>query len=254
MIAVVTGVSRFYFKVVEELKERNQDFLSLKLGQTIPSFVDVVITTGDEMVGIAFEKKVSGDDIPLVVERAIQLLNGVRSSFNNLVVGIDPGVKPGLVVLGDKTVVFIQHLASPEDVADVMGEVLKRYTADEVLVKVGSGGGAYSSRVLKTLQENFDVPVEIVDEISTTPTVGKSDGKPLTKDIVAAINIALKEGYLLKREVAVLPKKGEIKNIQRDSRKLSRDITISEELAEMVVKGEISLEEAIKQQKEKKIR
>ncbi|MFQ5887145.1 MAG: hypothetical protein ACE5HY_00435 [Candidatus Hydrothermarchaeales archaeon] len=251
MIGVVTGVSRFYFEVVKELKKRNQNFLSLKVGQTIPGYVDVVITTNDERDEIDFEEIVSGDDIPLVVDRAIQLLKGTKNTFKRLVVGIDPGVKPGLVVLGDKTIVFIQHLTSPEDVADVLEDVLKRYTAEGVVVKVGSGGGAYSSRILKILQENFDVPIEVVNEISTTPSVGKANRKPLIKDIVAAINIALKDGHLLKREVEVLPKKGEIKNIQRESRTLSRDITISKELAERVLTGEITLEEAIKKQRKK---
>lgn len=254
MIAVVTEVSRFYFEVVRELKKRNQDFLSLMLDQKIPSYVDVIITTGEERERIDFENVVSGGDIPFLVDEAIGALRGTKTSFEKLIIGIDPGVKPGLVALGDKSVIFIQHLGSPEEVSSVLKDVLKRYDAEEILVKVGSGGGAYRSRILKGLQENFDLPIEVVDEISTTPSVGKTYQRSKIKDIIAAINIALKDGRLLKSGVEILPKKGEIKNIQRESRILSENITISEELAERVLKGELTIEEALKNQKEKKVR
>ncbi len=251
MIAVVTGISRFYFEIAGELKKRDQDFLSLKLGQTIPRYVDVVITTDEEKEKIDFEKIVSGDNIRLVVDQAIQTVKGAKSVFKHLVIGIDPGVKPGLVVMGDKTIIYIQHLISPEEASEVIENVLKRYKAEEILIKVGSGGDTYRSRILKNLQQNFDIPIEVVNEISTTPTVGKVNGKPQVKDIVAAINIALKEGKLLKKEVKVEPKKGEIKNIQKQSRKISNDITISQKLAEQVLKGKITIEEAIQKQKKK---
>ena len=254
MIAIVTEDSRFYYKIVKELEKKNTQFVTLKTDQKIPSYIDIVITTNREKDKIHFENTITGDKISEIVERAINYNKGTKNPIEKLIIGIDPGTKPGLVAIGDKTIIYKKQLKTPEQATTTIQKILKRYKAEKTLIKVGSGGGTYQTRILKTLQDNFNIPIEIVDEISTTPNYKKNPlQKQMIKDIAAAINIALKEGHTLKKQINIKPKKGEIKNIQKESRKKSQDITISATLAEKVIKGEISLNEAIKKQRQKTI-
>jgi len=236
-VAIITKNPYFYYKVIEELKKAEIEYLTIDFSQKIPAKIKVVITSKEEREKVNFPIVLSGDARE-VIEECLRILKPKK--YNQLIIGIDPGLRPGIAVLGDGKVVETKKLSSPESIEKTLKDILKRSKAEEIVVRVGRGGGVYQSRILKLLQENFPYKIEIVDERKTTPT-NKSK-----KEIIAAINIAIKEGRLLKEKIEVSPTKGEIKELQRQSRLLSKEITISRELAEQVAKGDISLEEAIK--------
>ncbi len=238
----MTDVPLFYYGAVKELKERGVEFLTLALDDEVPSIVGAVLTTEEERDRIDFKEVVS------TVNEALRIVNGVTGGFEALVLGIDPGPKPGFAVLGDGKVIHSELLRSPEDVLEASNRALGTYSGKSVTFRVGRGGGVYKARILKILQENFDTTIEVVDESHTTPM---DAGAASLKDIAAAINIAMKQGRLLKQKIEVSPTDGEIKNIQRDSREISGNITINKELAERVAKGEITIDEAIKTQRGK---
>ncbi len=87
-----------------------------------------------------------------------------------------------------------------------------------------------------------------MNESRTTPKVGGGVESSSVVDIVASINIGLREG----RETTIgdvlevkEPTKKEIEHIKRRSRELSGNITISSRLAREVALGNLTLEEAI---------
>jgi len=232
----MTEVPLFYYEAARELRERRVDFLTLAMGDEIPEIVGAVLTTEEEREQIDFK------DVASTIDEALWLDGGHKSAYESMVLGIDPGPTPGFAVVGDRKVIHSELLRSPEDVLGASKKALDSFTAKSVTFRVGTGGGVYKARTLKILQENLDIPIEVVDEKSTTPAYA---GTTSTKDIEAAISIALKGGRILKKKIEVSPTEGEIKNIQRDSRKISGNITISKELAERVAKGEITIDEAI---------
>jgi len=92
------------------------------------------------------------------------------------------------------------------------------------------------------------VPIEIVDETRTTPAQQK---RRSIRDSEAAAVIALLSGGRVQSTLPIETSRGAIKNIQRWSRQLSEGrFTISEKTALQVLKGELSLLEAL--QKEQK--
>ena len=87
----------------------------------------------------------------------------------------------------------------------------------------------------------------IVDETKTTPTqeIRRSD-----RDREAAAAIALLTGGKVQKRLPLKPTKGEIRNIQERSRKLSGGkFSISEKIAIQVLEGKISLKEAVELEK-----
>ncbi|MEE8168808.1 MAG: hypothetical protein V3T58_08070 [Candidatus Hydrothermarchaeales archaeon] len=246
MIALVTGNSRFYYEGARELKRRGVEFLSLSPSDEIPGHVKVVLTSEEEKGVIDFPDVVTAKDISAAIGACLRISKGV-GACERLIIGIDPGKKPGIAVLADGVIVEADRLKSPEEVLGAVDEALDAYPGGTVLIRVGKGGGIYKNRILKALQ-NLDAHIEMVDETSTTPDL-KMASSPELKDIIAAVNIALKKGHSLKGTIELLPKQGEIKELQKESRKLSGNITISKELAERVAKGELSLEDAVKEHK-----
>lgn len=249
MIAIITENPRFYYEIVRELKKKRIEFLSLTFNEEIPGFVRVVITSKKEKGNIEFPNVVARANAKETVAEALRILRGQKKSYNELVIGIDPGIRPGLVVLGDKEVISIDRINSPEGILNAMKKIFAVFKSRKKMVKVGKGGGVYRNRIIKIIQENFKLPIQIVDETSTTKVI--SGPKESVKDIIAAINIALKEGIGIKSRVEIAPNAGEIKKIQEESRVVSKRVTISKKLAEKVLKGELTLEGAIKVQRKK---
>lgn len=236
-VAIITKNPYFYYKVVEELKKAKIEYITLDFAQRIPAKVKVVITSKDEREKINFPC-VLAEDAEKVIKKCLKILKPRK--YELLIIGIDPGLRPGIAILGDSKVIETIKLTYPEEIETTLKDLLKRIKAEKILIRIGRGGGVYRSRILKLLQKNFPYEIEIVDERRTTP-INKSK-----KDIIAAINIAIKEGKLLKEKIEISPTKGEIKELQKQSRLLSKNITISKELAEEVAKGKLSLEEAIR--------
>lgn len=245
MIAIVTEEPRFYYEAARELAERKLAFLSFGLEEEIPPFVKVVLTSEGEKRRVRFERVVARGETSAAIDECVRVLRGFRTKYGKLVVGVDPGLKPGVAVLGDSLVVEAHHLSSPEQVLGTVKSMLDVYSGEETIIRVGDGGGIYRLRILKLLQDNLAFPIETVDENSTTPALGRENGSPALRDILAAINIALKEGLLLKEKVQLEVSEGEIKNLQHASRQISGNLTISRKLAERVAKGELTLEEAV---------
>jgi hypothetical protein len=94
---------------------------------------------------------------------------------------------------------------------------------------------------------SLEIPIEIVDETKTTPS---QQIKRMDRDSEAAAAIALLTGGKVQKKLPLEPTKGEIKNIQEKSRKLTNgEFSISKKIAIDVLKGNISLKKAIQKEK-----
>jgi hypothetical protein len=246
IIGVMTENFSIYYEIVKVLKERKIPFISLSLDDAIPGNVGLVLSTPDELPRIWFDHKLAiteKDDISLMIDKALKILEG-KEKFNRLIIGIDPGKRPGVAVMGDGEILEVYHVDSPEKVVSILKRVLKTYSKAEVLIRIGHGDPTHRNRIINTLF-NLGVQIEMVDETSTTR-------KTVQPDIKAAIDIALSGGIPIKSKLEVKPTAGEIKDIQRISRLESNGaLTISKPLAQKVAAGKITIEEAIKSQQKK---
>jgi hypothetical protein len=249
MMAVVTSLPRFYHQAVNELKKEGVKFLSLKPDEDIPPDVDVVITSASEKVHIVFPTVIAALSAKEAVREALQMKKGLKKGYSSIFLGVDPGKAIGIVAMGEGKILSEEVLRSPEGIVHFIKEVEERFGPDTMIIKVGATGGAYRNIIIAKIQENFNHPVQIIDEDSTTKPKRESRRLGLHKDILAARKIALKTGETLHQRVEIAPAPGEIRNVQKESRKRSGHTTISKELAEAVAKGEIGLDEAIRLQK-----
>jgi hypothetical protein len=242
IIAVMTENFSLYYDIVKLLKQEKLSFLSLSFDDKIPPNVGVIITDKNERNKFKFDPVVVvNNDIRRAVDEAQKFLSG-KDMYSNLIIGIDPGKRPGIAVLGDGEVIQGFQTDSPEGATEIVKQVLELYQAQEIKIRIGHGAPTYRNRIINALF-SLKIPIEIVNETNTTKKVDWDD-------IRAAVDIALGSGYLIKSPYQIKPRTGELKNIQRISRLESGGaVTISMELAKKVAIGEITLEKAIELQK-----
>ncbi len=244
IIAVVTDNFRFYYDIVKELKQRDIPFISISPKDPVPEDVEVVITTERERDAVDFKNVVAvSQDIRKGVRRALSILSG-KASYQQMIVGVDPGSKPGVALVGDGQVLETTYADSPEDVKNIVERYMNGYEYQNILVRIGHGDRTNRNRTIGVLRE-LPVIMEIVNEERTTKG-------GISPDLEAAKQIAMSIGELVVGEYAIESTVGEQREMQRRSRiKSEGEITISRDLAKKVVEGELNLKEAIVLQKKK---
>lgn len=240
---MATDNFQFYYDIVKELKQRDIPFISLSPTDPVPPNVDIIITTEEEADGIDFEKIVPiSDDIRKGVRKALSMTSE-KESYQQMIVGIDPGYRPGVALIGDGKVLETAYSENPEKVRRIVERYIDGYDFIDLIVRIGHGDKTNRNRTINSLKD-IPVRVEIVNEEDTTH-------QGSTPDLEAAKEIAFTKGELIHGPYDVEATEGEKREIQRRSRiKSNGEITISKELAKKVVEGEIELSEAIKKQKE----
>jgi len=240
IIGVMTEDFNYFYEIVQILKRNGEPFIFLGLSDPVPLSVGVIITGNREKGLIDFPKVVTSKDPENAVNLAISILRG-GERFEEVVVGIDPGPRPGMVVIADGKLIIKKVVRFPEMIADEISEMISYMGFSHLRVRIGHGDPTNRNRTICAIWDLID-SVEIVDETSTTAQVEHPDAE-------AALQIAKAHGHQLLEPPAICPTDGEIREIQRLSRIESEGrITISYELARAVAKGAISLREAIDSQ------
>jgi len=240
-IGLQTDDPRAYYCVIEALRERGLPFVLLEFSDPIPANVGVVITTEEEKDRVAFDKVVADADPDVAISKALVMLSGDRE-VKELTIGIDPGTRPGFAAIGDGKVLRTCIAESPEGVRNLLDEMIRAHPNADVIVRIGHGDRTNRNRIFNTLWDDGH-KLEIVDERNTTK-------RSQTPDEDAAVDIAITPGYKPRKRQDVEPCDGEIRNIQRLSRLESAgSVTVSRDLAKMVAKGELTMEDAIALQK-----
>lgn len=235
MIGVLTRDFSIYYDLIKALKERDIPFTSLSFDKKIPKSVKVVLTTAAEADACRFERKVIvGESTENAVSEALRLLKG-KSEYTKLAIGIDPGERVGIAAIADNELVDTKS-AEPQDVKAIVQTLIETHPAKKRVLRIGNGAKTLRNRIINDL---FDMlPIEVVDESETD------------KDHVkAATEIGLSQGQRLRARYEIAPTHGEVRLVQEESRLQTKTLTISEELATKVAKGELTMAQAIKEQK-----
>lgn len=204
-ITVATTSGKAYYRLANELKKRHAAFLSLKPDEDIPSHIKAVITT-DRAFEDSGNAKIliydENDDPAYIVEDALRILSG-KNKYDRIVVGVDPGKRLGVAILGDGSLIKSESYSDVEKAAETIFQKLMEIKADRKIVKIGDGAGKLGKELVKILDETLpsDIILEYVKEENTT----KIDEKYLKhrrglRDEVAATKISARTGSRIKRQ------------------------------------------------------
>ena len=203
-VAVATVAGKAYFLLINELKERNIDFLSVVPGEPVPAEAKVVITTEKEKPLISHEKILVYDTVTepsAIVNEAVKVLEG-KESYEKIVIGIDPGEVTGLAVIADGKVNQTRACVSIQEITNEVSVIIKNLNlaATRVSVKIGNGVPVYKE-MLAALDSLLpqEVVLERVSEAGTDKPAKKGKHRRGLRDIASAIRIAGREGHIYPR-------------------------------------------------------
>ena len=250
-IGIYTKNFSLYHDLLKVLKRRRIPYVSLLSINNIPRRIGVVLTSHNELHDLKTQKGLAADvydSIDHAVDIALQILIG-KELYSKVYIGIDPGEKPGIAVVGDDLLLQKTHVKSPEEVVEIVKRFLREYPAIECLIRVGHGSIITRNRIINTLIP-LELPIEIVDESKTTSS---QQTKRSDRDSEAAASIALLKGGKVQKRQPLKPTRGDIRRVQEQSRHITEGIlSISEKTALDVLRGDISLKEAIENEKSNK--
>lgn len=250
-IGVYTKDFSLYHDVLNVLRKRKIPYVSLASIDNIPSRIGVILTSHSELHDIKFSKLIAADvydTIDHAVDLALQMLVG-KELYSKIYIGIDPGEKPGLAIVGDDILLQKMNVESPEKVSSAVKRFLREYPATETLIRIGHGSTITRNRIINSLIP-LEVSMEIVDE---TKTSSSHQVKRSERDTEAAAAIAMLSGGKVQKRLPLEPTRGDIRRVQEESRRYTDGrLSIPEKTALEVLKGEISLKEAIELEKNRK--
>jgi hypothetical protein len=206
-VAVATVSGKAYYFIVKELKKRDIPFLSLMPKDPIPIYIEVVITTETEKRLINHEKiLVLNDEVKLdvLINEVIKFTQG-KKHYEKIIIGIDPGKVFGLAVLADGKVVETSNSYSVNETLEKTKSIIntfKTVSPASFSVKVGNGVREYNNIFLHLLNKELplNVTLESVSETRTNRYNNKIEHKRRLRDIISAIRIAGRNGYVLARD------------------------------------------------------
>ena len=106
-IAVITLDSKAYYKITKILKDHNFSFLSLTPNERIPSFVNLVITTELEKHLALKTKYTTLEELSNSKIQGYIILSKLSNlASKNIIIGIDPGYRTGLIVYNDDKEIY----------------------------------------------------------------------------------------------------------------------------------------------------
>lgn len=218
--------------------------MSLLPGDRIPGRVAVVLTSTDERPLIDHPRVLAvreGGD-RRVLEAAVAHALDPSDPAEELIVGIDPGPRPGFAIVSGGRCLGEGNLEGPEAAETLASQVRHRFPGRPLRFRVGAGDPPDRNRIVNALIARYR-SVELVNERGTTPR-----GRRRPRDAEAARSIALTPGTTVREPLVGTFTDGEIANLQRLSREGSGGrVTISRSSAHRVLRGELSMADAVDQ-------
>lgn len=242
VIALATEDFEAYLDLSRQLRAAGVPFETHAPDGPIPGHVSVVITTAAEEHRVPHDRVVVYTTPEATVEDTVRSLKGL-TEVRQLVLGIDPGERPGLAVVADGHTLSARQTEGPAALLEAVEDTAARYPEADVLVRVGHGAVTLRDGIVNALLASaFDV--ELVDETSTSPPLSRKSGE---RDAVAARAIAAVAGARVTEPLPVHVSLGEIREVQRRSRIASGGLfTINRRLALKVATGRLTLTEAVR--------
>lgn len=205
-LVIAIYMPKWFMEVLNILKRRNIDYTVYRDPDSIP-YYSVVYTDFYYFVERIRKRNdllviYDPDNTCYALEKSI-LATQFKDKYHELIIGIDPGRTPYVVVLGDDNIIDYGRI-SMEKIEAFISNCIKCYPHERIIVRVGGGYNGW--KVILRIRDKFKIPMEIVDEEETTPRNRRTDDPILLnktfkklsryrdKDAYAALKIALRKG------------------------------------------------------------
>ncbi|AKA49570.1 hypothetical protein IX51_11190 [uncultured archaeon] len=182
-IGIFTLDFKFYHDVIKDLRSWNLPFTSIESPDNVPRDVSVILSSVNDEYDLPNQIKAENptSGIRMALPR---LMN--KTQFKSLVIGIDPGPKPGIAVLADGVLLEAYECSSTRKVRKEVHDISSGYFYREIMVKIGDGDAPNRNEIIKSI-EKLGISILVVDEKNTS-TPHKVHDNALSAARIAQLN------------------------------------------------------------------
>jgi hypothetical protein len=194
-VTIATKNLRFLYTLNETLSDIKEIKTNHILPRdSIPQNTDIIITTETEKQIFTQQKIFIPKAFNLYyLYSNLFLLKNNKETFDNVVIGIDPGKKIGFAVIANNNIILgtSEFFSAVDSVKEVI-KVFFNVEAGEFIIKVGAGGGVIRDEIVKRIEEIFHkkIVLQIVKEDFTTKNQALLKDRSYSKNVKSAILIA----------------------------------------------------------------
>ena len=162
-VGIYTHDFKFYHDIVMDLKRWNLPFFSITDLYSIPADINVILSSINDTFTLPGQIKAS-NSIEGIRKCLPLLLN--REEFNKIVIGIDPGPRPGVAVMGDEVLLEAWECPVIANIRESIIRIIEDYSYRYVMIKIGNGDRPNRDLIIKHLKNL--APMIIVNEENTS--------------------------------------------------------------------------------------
>lgn len=164
-VGIYTHDFKFYHDVIIELKNWNLPFFSITDLYSIPADINVILSSTSDTFVLPGQIKAT-NSTEGIRKCLPALLN--KDTFNKVIIGIDPGPKPGIAVMADNVLMEAWECPSIGNVKKDVLAVIDNYIYDYIMIKIGNGDRPNRDLIIKQLK-NLATVVIVNEENTSTP-------------------------------------------------------------------------------------
>ncbi|MEM0139849.1 MAG: hypothetical protein QXZ44_04470 [Ferroplasma sp.] len=162
-IGIYTYDFKFYHDIVRDLKVWHLPFFSITNLYSVPDDIKVILSSDKDLFTFYGQVK-AASSIEGIRKALPRLLD--KDRFNKIVIGIDPGPKPGIAVMADNILMEAYECPSISDIKSEALAIEESYEYDYLIIKIGNGDRPNRDAIIKLLKNM--APLIIVNEENTS--------------------------------------------------------------------------------------
>ncbi len=161
-IGVYTTDFKFYHDVVKDLKRWKLPFVSLA-SLDVPDDVTVVLSSQKDNFNIP--RQIKAENSMQAIRMSLSYLVS-EDKFYRVIIGIDPGPKPGIAVMADNILMEAFECPSINKIREFISDIINSYAYKNILIKIGNGDRPNRELIIKEIKGI--APIIIVNEENTS--------------------------------------------------------------------------------------
>lgn len=181
-VGIYTHDFKFYHDVIRDLKIWRIPFYSITDLYSIPKDISVILSSKKD--GIKLPDQIKADNSIAGIRMCLPMLLD-KDRFNNIVIGIDPGPKPGIAVMADNVLVEAYECPTIKSIKNEVLNIINSYNYIYLMIKIGNGDRPNRDLIIMELRNI--APMAIVNEENTS-TPHKIHDNALSAARISLIN------------------------------------------------------------------
>jgi len=198
-VGIYTHDFRFYHDIIRDLKKWHIPFFSITDLYNVPKDIKVILSSSRDTFKLQNQIKADSSIEAIRMSLATLLF---KDKFENVIIGIDPGPRPGIAVMADNVLMEAYECPNIQIIKTEVLNISKSYIYKYITIKIGNGDRPNRDMIIKELKNI--APLMIVNEENT------STPHKIHDNALSAARISLIED---KYDVTRVPEKFSRKNV-----------------------------------------